>query len=90
MKKGLKEVKMDENGNPILPKGEKLKKVGKKIVAGLGLAIGCVAAFVLVGLAMDSSDKSSDFKDFGTETDIPETSEEKEESSDSENSESEA
>ena len=92
MKKGPKEVKMDENGNPIVPenKGEKLKKVGKKIVAGVGLVLGCVAAFVLVGLAMDSSDKSSDFADFGTDTDIPETSEENEESSDSENSESES
>lgn len=79
MKKGKKvmepaEVKMDENGN-VIPTEEKkidLKGIGKKVLAGIGLACGCVVAFIAVGMAMDSnSDHSEDTDIFGTDSEDP-------------------
>ena len=59
-----KEVKMDENGNPIDEKKIDWKGIGKKVAFGLTAAAVGIVTFCLVGIAMagkaDPSDESSE------------------------------
>lgn len=63
--KKLREVKVDENGNPIENEKKKIdwKNVGVKIVIGLGAVAVGAFTFCAVGVAMamaaDASDESS-------------------------------